>query len=226
MLDYSKVQSITIPEGSVAMIARGSEILWQSNRKYKRVLAYLMSTGTQYINTGIIPSRQHATRCDLIGEFSNAASATGFGARNGEANTYLFISTSANQFRIDYGRSVALRFVSWTPSKKTQANRVVINGVNKTATIYYSDGTSESHSYSTSNTCTITQPILMFAYNNAGTPVKATNMKISACKMYNGNTLVRDFIPVLDWDDVACMYDKVSDRFFYNAGTGEFLTGC
>ena len=39
------------------------------------------------------------------------------------------------------------------------------------------------------------------------------------------NTLVRDFIPVLDSDGVACMYDKVSGTFFYNSGSGNFIAG-
>ena len=39
------------------------------------------------------------------------------------------------------------------------------------------------------------------------------------------NTLVRDFIPVLDPDDVPCLFDKVEQKFYYNAGTGQFIAG-
>lgn len=227
MIDFLNAKSIVTPRGEVSVIARSDEILWRNPvAKYKRQVAYLRGTGTQYINSGVAPSRYHATRCDISGEFNPTASAIAFGARNGEFNTYIFISTSANQFRIDYGRSVALRYVSWTPSKNTQAYRVVIDGKNRAATIYFSDGTTESHTYSQSNTNTIyTLPIFLFAYNNAGTPVIGTDMAISACQMYDNTTLLRDFIPVLDWNDVPCMYDKVSDALFYNAGTGKFLTG-
>ena len=42
-------------------------------------------------------------------------------------------------------------------------------------------------------------------------------------KVYDGEALVRDFIPVLDKNDVPCLYDKVSEELFYNQGTGEFL---
>ena len=50
-------------------------------------------------------------------------------------------------------------------------------------------------------------------------------IKLYSAKMYINNTLVRDMIPVLDPDGVPCMYDKVSDQFFYNAGTGSFIAG-
>ena len=46
-----------------------------------------------------------------------------------------------------------------------------------------------------------------------------------ACKLWNGDVLVRDFIPVLDNNNVPCLYDKVTNEFFYNQGTGQFLYG-
>lgn len=36
------------------------------------------------------------------------------------------------------------------------------------------------------------------------------------------DTLTLDLIPVLDQNNIPCMYDKVSDQFFYNQGTGTF----
>ena len=44
-------------------------------------------------------------------------------------------------------------------------------------------------------------------------------------KIYDNDTLVRDFIPVLDDNGIPCMYDKVEDKFYYNMGTGQFIAG-
>ena len=44
-------------------------------------------------------------------------------------------------------------------------------------------------------------------------------------KIYDNGTLIRDMVPVKDLSGVACMYDKVSGQFFYNAGTGDFIAG-
>lgn len=46
--------------------------------------------------------------------------------------------------------------------------------------------------------------------------------KVYGCKVWQDSVLVRDFIPVLDWNNVPCMYDKVSGELFYNKGTGTF----
>ena len=44
-------------------------------------------------------------------------------------------------------------------------------------------------------------------------------------QIWSGGVLVRDLIPVLDWDMKPCMYDKVSGQLFYNKGTGNFTYG-
>ena len=44
-------------------------------------------------------------------------------------------------------------------------------------------------------------------------------------KIYDNDILVRDFIPILDKNGTPCMYDKVEGKFYYNAGTGQFIAG-
>ena len=46
--------------------------------------------------------------------------------------------------------------------------------------------------------------------------------KIYNCKIWKDDTLIRDFIPVLDKNGKPCMYDKVEEKFYYNKGTGDF----
>lgn len=48
------------------------------------------------------------------------------------------------------------------------------------------------------------------------------NVKLYYCKIWDGETLVRDYIPVLDSNGVACLYDKVEGKYYYNQGTGTF----
>lgn len=43
-------------------------------------------------------------------------------------------------------------------------------------------------------------------------------------KVYENSLLKRDFIPVLSPDGEACMFDKVSQKLFCNAGSGTFKT--
>lgn len=34
---------------------------------------------------------------------------------------------------------------------------------------------------------------------------------------------LRDYIPVIDWNDVACLYDQITGQFAYNQGTVAFV---
>ena len=70
--------------------------------------------------------------------------------------------------------------------------------------------------------------ILFGYYGNPNTgdgPLKLRAMTIYSVKLYNNDVLVRDFRPVLDEDNIPCMFEKVEGKFYYNAGTGNFLVG-
>ena len=44
-------------------------------------------------------------------------------------------------------------------------------------------------------------------------------------EVYDNDTLVRDYIPVLNSSNRPCLFDKVERKCYYNQGTGEFLYG-
>lgn len=54
------------------------------------------------------------------------------------------------------------------------------------------------------------------------------DVRIYYCKIYEGDTLVRDFIPVLSLENShenePCLYDQVENKFYYNQGSGTFET--
>jgi hypothetical protein len=43
--------------------------------------------------------------------------------------------------------------------------------------------------------------------------------------MKDNGVLVRDMWPCYDPDGVACLYDKVEKKYYYNAGSGAFTAG-
>ena len=70
--------------------------------------------------------------------------------------------------------------------------------------------------------------LFMFANNSSGNATNIANgsNRIYYCKIWDGNTLVRDFVPAKrDTDNAIGMYDKVTNTFFENKGTGTFGTG-
>lgn len=49
--------------------------------------------------------------------------------------------------------------------------------------------------------------------------------KVYYCKIWNGENLIRNFIPCKNPSNVAGLYDTVNGAFYTNAGTGTFNTG-
>lgn len=69
-------------------------------------------------------------------------------------------------------------------------------------------------------------PCYIFATCTGGRPYgNASGVRVYGAKITLNNEIVRDYIPVLDLSNRPCLYDKVEDKFYYNAGTGEFLYG-
>ncbi len=52
-----------------------------------------------------------------------------------------------------------------------------------------------------------------------------TKGKIAYYKHKRNGFLIGDLIPVLDPEGTACMYDLVEQKYYYNAGTGDFIAG-
>ena len=78
------------------------------------------------------------------------------------------------------------------------------------------------------NTATFSSKHSMFLFglNQNGTvEYRKFIGRLYYCKIYNGDTLVRDFVPVIDGSNIACLYDKVEKKCYYNVGTGTFSYG-
>lgn len=214
MIDFLTAKSIIIPEGEVSVISRGSEILWRK-QKYKRELLYLESTGTQWIDTGVILSNNHSVEIDyqltvdkqyrtgLFGNLTTKATAR-YGTIFSPSNAYMEYGYGAGNIYYQMGVPDTDRHLL-----KQEKNKVYVDG----ALIYtFAEATFTIGS---------SAPLGNFGYTKY-TPAKA---RYYGSRWWDCDNLVRDFIPVLDIDDVPCMYDKVSGELFYNRGAGKFLYG-
>ena len=67
-------------------------------------------------------------------------------------------------------------------------------------------------------------PLYIFAGNSNGSPWRYSSMRISACKIWEGTTKVRDFVAVKrKSDNVLGLFDKVENSFYVNRGSGSFI---
>ena len=196
-------------------------------------IEYLESTGTQYIDTGYI-FNSYDSKMEVIGSFNTIGeSATpsclwGFLGLNGLPRWLLcsYKYDGPPSYLLNLNITEPIPYIVQDTEKHTFVARAYL--INSTK--YWSseiDGSTRQQNVIgypeayESNTL----HSYLFARNNSGTAGNFASGKIYSAKFYVNNTLVRDMIPVLDMNDVPCMFDKVTRQLFYNQGTGNFIAG-
>ena len=195
-----------------------------STEKSYTPIEYIQSTGTQWIDTGfnVTPN----TRLTMsMAPTSNTKQDWYFGCYDSSGLNFNMYFNNSSYYAFSY-QDDSSNTVSTSKSGTTSTINVDFNGKAKTFTL--SGGVSYSHSlssYTATKGCK--NNLYLFAGNGYGsaTAYGSCKMKLYSCKIYNDGVLVRNFIPVKDENNVACLFDSVSSNFFYNAGTGTFTAG-
>ena len=177
---------------------------------------YIESTGTQYIDTGVKLNQDSKVEMEI----ALAEGMTNiFGSRT---------SATQNNFTIVFASSTGVMMDFQNYSN----NRLSVDiPVSLDSPIYYSISKDELKIGDTvkavQNYSSFETPQTAYIFDISGNPWIKTKAKgrLYYCKIYDGNTLVRDFVPVIDGSNIACLYDKVEKKCYYNAGTGTFSYG-
>ena len=179
-------------------------------------IEYIQSSGTQYINSGFIPKA--TTRTIMKAEpMSWSAWSAFFGTRNTTSPTasqaYIAAIPAATLYRSDY-------FGSSLTAETSTVMQIVAIDKNKNICSF-----NDIIINNTSNTTNATTNMFLLALNDVGTAKYFLNAKLYSCKIYDGDTLVRDFIPIKTTTNIYGLWDKVNKVFYKNAGTGAFTGG-
>ena len=187
-------------------------------------IEYIESTGTQWIDTGILSwnnSIEYKIKLS-IQQQSGGGTKTYFGCYDYWGSGHLFPAVASyfnynipTTFNATNGASTANIGLTYG-----QVGTLSLIG----NTISWSEGSSAYFDRGASFTVSV-NPLLFATQNASRVPGEFSAFKLFNAKFWLNNTLVRDFIPVLDKNSVACMLDKVSGTFFYNSGTGDFIAG-
>ena len=188
---------------------------------YYTPIEYLESTGTQWIDTGVYGNLE--TSYEIIAKsYATSESCVLFGSRESSTSKNIASLSGASSLE-DFGDYQITRINF--DHNNTDKNRYY-NSKNYRYIEDLDDGykIESSNHYNINFTTPITLKIA--APSNGFLEVHRNFQgKIYMCKIWDNNSLVRDFIPVLDSNNVPCMYDKVTRQFFYNQGTGQFIAG-
>lgn len=181
------------------------------------VKEYLESDGNQYIDTGIAPNGTN-TGFDIVYSYTaprNYETAIGVLTKSGVG--YFGLATSTTQVYRYWGNGDA-KTTSIVANKKYHVTENYMNDKK----FIWDDGVltwdlSDSTTIATGN-------IWLFDFNPGSyTGKQPLYGRIYSCKITEGTTLVRNFVPVKRKSDgVLGMYDIVTDTLFTNAGTGSF----
>ena len=174
-------------------------------------LEYIESTGTQYIDTGV----NNINGVEIQFQYSAyKENASAFGARNGDASDSRFgLTLYDGCFHImPPGQNVngiitnkhIFKFGSNVNYQCYMDEELKINKI-----------PTYKSSYNTYLFCECSGGYSSF-YSN--------NLKIYYCKLYKDGVLVRDFIPS-KYNGKIGLWDRISETFFINNGTGEFVAG-
>lgn len=220
----TEITDVNLGSTPIQKVYMGSTLVWERSSPvppYDAEVEWLESTDTQYIDTGIKGSSNVGVILTCYyAKSSSSLAATGFvfGSRVGNNNKqYGLIGSYAKNWR--YGNNSS---GNWSNPE----GRVLIfdNTENHNALkVYDTNNTLVNTLTATASTFNNNLNIYLFAMNNNGSALFYSH-KIYAVKIYEGTTLVRDYIPVRD-GTVGCLYDKVSGTLFYNAGSGNFTCG-
>lgn len=171
---------------------------------------YLESTGTQYIDTGLVMASGYSVEAEIGINDTKIA----FGA----SSTY----SSSNNLGIEINSSHL-----WTRGRKYTFTALTTRGKYKLNITF---GSNVRYLISTADVS------LTASYYNLNYFLFACNEKnvaswngggiIWAYKIKNGSELIRDYVPCYrKSDNVAGLYDLANSTFYANAGTGTFLIG-
>ena len=174
-------------------------------------LEYIESTGTQYIDTGIVPDANTKVECDFLAKTLDCGV---FGARiDYNSNAFTLFWSVTNAAAIEIGNEF------FAIGSKAVVNKRCI--VEMSATSFSLDG----ETLQTYSQTAIAPNVPIYIFWSSGASFSKLTGRIYGFKIYKNATAVRDFIPCKNASGVVGLWDNVSSTFYANAGTGTFTAG-
>lgn len=180
---------------------------------------YIQSNGTQYILLNYKPNQNTRIVCDCQADSLNPNGSFPFGARTNYGERAFDVALTPTQLFYDYGNSYKFADCSFT------SQRVVIDANKTTCKI---TGTGTVTATLNAATFTTVDNMGLFTIMQNGSPLtgdEAWHGKVWSYQIYESDALLYDLWPCYGPDGVACLYDKVEKKYYYNAGSGEFIAG-
>lgn len=177
---------------------------------------YIESSGTQYIDTGIIPSQLIHIIDTMSAEGRNQLNQ----AEVGVPNRFKWGTDGASKIYVGYGENHGSDVIAYLNNFYTYD---LSYGSQK---VKDSLGNIVIEANDSSIQQWLTYSLCLFARRNADGTVTGTSMRRKHCLIYDSDVLVRNFIPCYrNSDNEVGLYDLVNNVFYTNQGSGVFTYG-
>ena len=199
-----------------------------------RVVEYIQSTGTQYIDTEYYPNPNTRMEADLlfVGDKGDRTAAkvgsSPFGCEESKGLTSFSMNFGAKEiqdnelftwFEKTYGQGAPVK--NTIINSRTVRSTFTVNA--RTGAVQYGTVTWQAVPKTTTHAVNAMSIFGAGAADGLVTPFTVFGMRVFGWKIWDGDTLVRDFVPCYRVFDLSGgLLDRVSGRFFTNAGTGAF----
>ena len=176
-------------------------------------LEYIQSSGTQYIDMGFKATEN--TKIEAKFHNEQSANSAVFGADKAWTQDAFGIwinSTIAVPVVGTVSGTIGVSYSSAYDTFTLDKNTLKLNG----GTIWTASGVSAFQT--PTNVC-------LGAVNRNGTVSEKFVGRMYYCKAWESDTFIRNYIPCINPNGEAGLYDTVNSKFYGNAGTGVFLAG-
>ena len=169
-------------------------------------LAYIQSSGTQFINTVFKPNQNTRVVMKMKSSQSIGDYVWLFGCQKSWSLNGYAVSTYTAEFGNNSTTAAFTIYDGIVHEVDFDCGTLKIDG----STVWTSSGTFQ------------TEFDLYLAAINANGSASGFDGFVYSCQIYDNNILVRDFVPCIKDDGTVGLYDLVGKQFYGNAGTGVF----
>lgn len=176
-------------------------------------LEYVRSTGAQYIDTNIVPDANTKVDCDFALTEVGSSNAAIFGV----AGQFSFRKFNATTFRTNGSNNVD--FTNILPD----TNRHTVTKT-ATSTTLTAVGVSDETKTTSAGSCSLNLSIFA-QHNSASGHTNYSSIKLYRFRIYDGDILVRDFVPVKNTYNIVGLYDVINNRFYVSGSETALVAG-
>ena len=219
-------EGFLLSDGGTFNVLKVATPSWRDT--YKEV-EYIQSTGKQYINTGVYVNPDYTVEVTFVMTQRNATWDTLFGTRNSSQARFTARWANSATGKLGVHRSKG-KTVNYESIDDANATKTMVTDTWHTIKLakreYTFDGELRKTFSATTSTAAFPYPIFLFALCDAGSAADYGYFRIKKARIWNDkDELIRDYIPCVDPDGVAGMYDVVNDTFSKSGSSTNFTAG-